>query len=95
MGSPGDPGLENKRKGGDTSESNVSASPIDPRPAGQSRELLEREQDVSVLENSGPFWGPRRSRRGKAGREPRGHLSAGLGRVTGDPLYLVCILARS
>lgn len=62
MGSPGDPGLENKRKGGDTSESNVSASPNDPRPAGQSRELpggLEREQDVSVLENSGPFWGPR------------------------------------
>lgn len=49
-----------------------------------------------------PFWkilapfGVRDDREeGRRGREPRGHLSAGLGRVTGDPLYLVCILARS
>jgi hypothetical protein len=81
MGSPGDPGRENKRKGGDTSESSVGTSPNDPRPASQSRELpggLERKQGVSVLENSGLFWGPRRSGRGKAGPGAQGHPSAGL-----------------
>lgn len=62
MGSPGEPGRENKRKGGDNSESSEGASPNDPWPAGQTQELpggLEREQGVSVLENSGLFWGPR------------------------------------
>lgn len=58
-------------------------------PLVQPRELpggLEREQGVSVLENSGLYWDLRGSGR-RGGQGVQGHPGGGvgLGRDTGDP----------